>query len=267
MKEQEMQILWEEFMQMYLTNKPIETQPNNLQPIELPINNSQIFKKPTKKKTTITLQSFTEINETNEINEIRHHQRLSNYQEISKKLTIQNSNTSYTMFQQNPTLWNDYHNARDFSFQGYDNQHEIPINKIITYIAKKILKKLTILDLGCGRNLIQEYFKNYPNLNIIGYDHISFNGSIQCDISKLPNDNETVDICIFSQSLMGSNWQSYLEEAMRVLRHNGEIIISESIERYETIKKYVNDKGLVIKFDDYIENNRWFYLHILNDTK
>ena len=32
------------------------------------------------------------------------------------------------------------------------------------------------------------------------------------------------------------NWKDYLQEASRVLMYNGEMIISESIERYEKIK-------------------------------
>ena len=44
-------------------------------------------------------------------------------------------------------------------------------------------------------------------------------------------------MCIFSQSLMGSNWKEYLQEAKRVLTYNGEMIISESSERYDKIKR------------------------------
>ena len=253
MKRLEIRLLWEEFITEYSH-------------IFNPTTNTEKPKRPSKKKTTIT-QNEQQIIENNEIINQTHHEKiLSKYQEISKKLTIQNSQTTSQMFKENPILWLNYHDARDFSFQGYDNQNEIPINNIITYITKKNNKNLTILDLGCGRNLIKKHFEQYPNLNIIGYDHVSFNDSEQCDISKLPNQNNTVDICIFSQSLMGSNWESYLEEAIRVLRHNGEIIISESVERYDSIKKIINDKNLFIKFDHNVENNRWFYLHVLNDT-
>ena len=45
--------------------------------------------------------------------------------------------------------------------------------------------------------------------NITCYDHISYNESIARDISKLLEEDETVNMCIFSQSLMGSNWKDY----------------------------------------------------------
>ena len=47
------------------------------------------------------------------------------------------------MFNNNPKLWTEYHDTRDFSFQGY-NQDEIPINKIIKYLETKINYKLSI---------------------------------------------------------------------------------------------------------------------------
>ena len=72
-------------------------------------------------------------------------------------------------------------------------------------------------------------------------------------------------MCIFSQSLMGSNWKEYINEAIRVLKYNGEIIISESIERYETIKAYIDEKNLLIKRVENEKSNRWFYMYILND--
>ena len=121
-----------------------------------------------------------------------------------------------------------------------------------------------ILDLGCGRNKITEHLKINSNFSITGYDYVSYNGSIECDISDLPNEDESIDMCIFSQSLMGSNWKGYLQEAKRVLKYNGEMIISESIDRYDVIKEYIEELGLYIKLDEYDETKRWFYIHTLN---
>jgi hypothetical protein len=51
--------------------------------------------------------------------------QLSNYQKISKKMSSQKSSITKEMFNNNHDLWIEYHDARDFSFQGYDNQDEI----------------------------------------------------------------------------------------------------------------------------------------------
>lgn len=136
------------------------------------------------------------------------------------------------------------------------------INKIISYLETKSKHKLKILDLGCGRNLIYQHFKDNKKMTIIGCDYVSFNDSIKYDISKLPDD-ETIKICIYSQSLMGFNWKEYLNEGVRVLEYNGEIIISESIERYKTIKEYLEELKMKIIIDDYKETNRWFIIHTI----
>ena len=48
-----------------------------------------------------------------------------------------------------------------------------------------------------------------------------------------------------------------------MLEYNGEIIISESIERYETIKEYLEELKMKIIIDDYMETNRWFIIHAI----
>lgn len=58
----------------------------------------------------------------------------------------------------------------------------------------------------------------------------------------------------------------YINEAIRVLEYNGEIIISDSADKYNTIREYIDSLRLYIKFVDYKETNRWFYLYVINDT-
>ena len=113
--------------------------------------------------------------------------------------------------------------------------------------------------------MIYKKFISNNQFDVKGYDYVSYNGSIECDISHLMDENESIDICVFSQSLMGSNWKEYINEAIRVLRYNGEMIISESIERYDTIKAYIDEKKLHIKCVENEITNRWFYMYILND--
>jgi hypothetical protein len=64
---------------------------------------------------------------------------------------------------------------------------------------------------------------------------------------------------------MGSNWKEYIKEAKRVLRYNGEMIISESVNRFDTIKEYIDEEELHIKYVENNENNRWFYMYVIND--
>ena len=200
---------------------------------------------------------------TKETDEQRKQRKISEYQELTKKMSIQKSDNTNKMFKDKPELWEQYHEARDFSFQGYE-QDEIPVNKIISYLETKKNHRLKILDLGCGRNLIKEHFKDNKKFTITGYDHISYNGSKVSDISNLEDEEEdTIDVCVYSQSLMGSNWKEYLDEGKYVLRYNGEMIISESSERHEIIKNYLIEIDMKIIKEEYNETKRWFYINVI----
>ena len=244
MKELEIKKKWEEFITEYQQYFP---------------DNSAI-QKPIKKSSDIKTKKESPLKETDEQ---RKQRTISEYQELTKKMSIQKSENTNKMFKDKPELWEQYHEARDFSFQGYE-QDEIPVNKIISYLETKKNHRLKILDLGCGRNLINEHFKDNKKFTITGYDHISYNGSKVSDISNLEDEEEdTIDVCVYSQSLMGSNWKEYLDEGKRVLRYNGEMIISESSERYDIIKNYLNEIEMKIIKEDYNETKRWFYINVI----
>jgi len=244
MKEPDIKKKWEEFITEY----------------QQYFSDNSAIQKPTKKSTDIKPKKDKEIKETDEQKKQR---KISEYQELTKKMSIQKSDNTNKMFKDKPELWEQYHEARDFSFQGYE-QDEIPVNKIISYLETKKNHRLKILDLGCGRNLIKEHFKDNKKFTITGYDHISYNGSKISDISNLEDEEEdTIDVCIYSQSLMGSNWKEYLDEGKIVLRYNGEMIISESSERYEIIKKYLIEIDMKIIKEEYNEYKRWFYINVI----
>ena len=262
-------------------NKQIQpinpTQTNNLMVLDFDINkfiqdtniyinkqkqfleNNTILKKPAFKSVLIHPSN----KQTSDINKQNIQRTNSQYQELGRKMTIQKSQTTKLMFETDPNLWHTYHNSRDFSFKGYDDQDQIPLNKIISYLETKKHYKLKILDLGCGRNLISNHFKSNNNFTIIGYDYVEFNGSSKVDISNLPDQNQSVKICIYSQSLMGSNWKDYLLEGKRVLEYNGEMIISESTDRYDVIKNYLKELKMIIIKDEHNETNRWFYIYAI----
>jgi hypothetical protein len=67
----------------------------------------------------------------------------------------------------------------------------VPINKIIKYLESKSKHKLKILDLGCGRNLIYQHFKDNKKMSIIGYDYVSFNNSINVSYNAVLNNGSS----------------------------------------------------------------------------
>lgn len=62
---------------------------------------------------------------------------------------------------------------------------------------------------------------------------------IEADIANLPLKDESVSVCIFCLSLMGTNYLQFIREARRVLKNEGELIISEVESRSPNWSKFV----------------------------
>jgi superfamily II DNA or RNA helicase len=193
----------------------------------------------------------------------------SDYKLISRAWSIQNSKTTHQKLLEDPIEWYNYHDARDISFQGYMDQSQIPRNRVISYLEKKRKHRIPkILDLGCGRNNIEHHFTHInpnPKFTIIGYDHVAEQGvnSSVGNISDLSEQepDETADICIYSQSLMGSDKIDYLDEGYRILRYNGEFVIADHIHIFDKVKEKLVELGCnIIKEEHDSNESKWFLL-------
>ena len=136
-------------------------------------------------------------------------------------------------FQQNPSDFAEYHRIRDENMSTYD-QEDIPCNRIITELKKfKTRKTKQVVDMGCGTAKISEYFKEDNRFKFTNYDHVAINDTVQvCDISHMPLEDDSVDICIMSLALWGSNSEEYIQEAFRVLDSQGTLYIIDSTKRW-----------------------------------
>ena len=197
----------------------------------------------------------------------------SEYKLTGRMWSKQNSTTTHEKLQSDPTEWYAYHTARDISFQGYD-QSQIPRNRIIAHLAtKRKDKKFRILDLGCGRNNIAHHFAHVNKdhkFTIQGYDHVIEEGSGArigniADLAAQEED-ESADICIYSQSLMGKDWRNYLTEGYRMLRSGGQFIISEHIKMLDDICAELVRLGCKVEMEntDSVDGDdkvsKWFVL-------
>jgi ubiquinone/menaquinone biosynthesis C-methylase UbiE len=197
----------------------------------------------------------------------------SDYKLTGRAWATQKSCTTHEKLQSDPAEWYAYHTARDISFQGYD-QSQIPRNRIIAHLAtKRKDKKFRILDLGCGRNNIAQHFAHVNKdhkFKIQGYDHVAEEGSGArvgniADLST-QEDDESADICIYSQSLMGKDWSNYLTEGYRMLRCGGEFIISEHIKMLDDVRTELVRLGCKVEMEntDSVDGDnkvaKWFVL-------
>ena len=137
-------------------------------------------------------------------------------------------------FKENPNDFAEYHRVRDECLKTFDYE-DIPCNRVIAELDKIKSKRggKRVVDMGCGTAKIFEYFKDDARFQFTNYDHVSINDSVEvCDISNMPLEDDSVDICIMSLSLWGSNSEEYIQEAFRVLDSQGTLYIIDSTKRW-----------------------------------
>jgi ubiquinone/menaquinone biosynthesis C-methylase UbiE len=113
-------------------------------------------------------------------------------------------------------------------------------------MAKKLEKRpdWIVGDFGCGENLMAKEIKN----KVYAFDHIAIDDSVTaCDIARVPLQDASLDVAVFSLSLMGSNYLDYLKEAYRVLRPYGKIFVCEPANKWggngEELKEVLESVG------------------------
>jgi Hypothetical methyltransferase len=208
--------LLEDYKQYFVSNdKNSKSKP--MTPMDL--------KAPTKKTEEI-------VKETTEQRKQRTKSQMEILHQRYKTLSSTNLNKE---FSDNNNLWNEYHELSEKNEESFP-QEEIPRNRIIQEISKLGTKRTKIVvDMGCGRAQLSRHFSdlNDTRFKFINYDHVSSNESvISCDVSKVPLESDSVEIAILSLALWGSNCDSYISEAHRILESNGLLYIMEATKRW-----------------------------------
>jgi ribosomal RNA-processing protein 8 len=148
-----------------------------------------------------------------------------------KFITMRSDNLAQH-FRSNRDDFIEYHRIRDENLETFE-QHDRPHERIITELNKiKTKRQKLVVDMGCGLAKIAEYFKNDRRFQFINYDHVSTKENIiECDISEMPLEDDSIEICIMSFALWGSNCEEYITEAHRVLESGGKLYIIDSTKR------------------------------------
>lgn len=116
-------------------------------------------------------------------------------------------------------------------------------------------------DFGCGECLLGQVL---PGNLVIGLDHVAADeGVVVCDMSSTPLEDVSLDVAVFSLSLVGVNWRDYLKEAYRTLKPYGHLFIAEPEkkwrDRMEELKEAVEVAGFQIIGD---VRQRYIFLYL-----
>ena len=157
----------------------------------------------------------------------------SKFRFLNEKLYTTPSEQALQLFKDDDHLFNDYH-------EGYRQQVEKwpknPLDILIDELKKPKYKSQVVGDMGCGEGRLQLELESSGHAGkIYSFDvgkcseHV-----IQADISKLPIKHETLDVGVFSLSLMGTNFPEFLQEANRVIKMGGILMVAEVVSRFKS---------------------------------
>ena len=122
-----------------------------------------------------------------------------------------------------------------------------------------------VADLGCGDAQLAKQAKQ----TVYSFDLVStVPGVVACNMANLPLQDRSIDVAVFSLSLMGVDYGDFLEEAARVVNETGWIWIAEVQSRFiddkgksvmEAFVKTVEALGFVLKHKD-VSNSHFLLL-------
>lgn len=181
--------------------------------------------------------------------------KYGDFERLNQKINTEKSETTHLRLLENPEEWLEYH--RQYR-EARKNWSTIPYQEWVKRL-KILSPRLEIGDFGCGEAKIQEEIGE----RIHSFDHVAINENvIPCDIASVPLDEGSLDVVIFSLSLMGKNWPDYIREARRCLAINGCLFISETTNalqgRLASLREVLKEHGFEIYEDN--ENTSFTFI-------
>lgn len=160
--------------------------------------------------------------------------------------------SAHSFVSEHPTFLQKYHDLYEVMQTRWGT--DIPWRKAVEVVCGELCREgrpLQIADLGCGpqTRVANALIRNSSSFRskytvcchsicadickILNFDHQNFgNQSIRvCNLADLSEPSFSFDIAIFSLSLMGTDYSTYLKEAFRTLKRGGKLFI------FETLKK------------------------------
>lgn len=161
--------------------------------------------------------------------------RYGDFSAMNARWNNTNSEKTFERLRANAEEWEQYHTLYR---RARESWNIVPYQEFIRWCNSR--EGYVIADFGCGEALVGKAVTDRHTVH--SFDHIAIDETvIEGDMSKTNLDNESVDVALFSLSLMGSNFTDYLREAYRVLKIDGQLHIWESASRFDDIRRFARD--------------------------
>ena len=156
---------------------------------------------------------------------------------LNEKLYKSSSKEALSYFQSNSEDFITYH--KGFSLQA-KKWPSNPNDLILKTLLLPKYKTMSIADVGCGEATLAQ--KLIPlGYNIKSFDLVALNNYVTvADMKNLPIEKNTIDLAVYSLSLMNKNFIPFIVEANRILKKEGKLLVAEISSRIVDMPKFLN---------------------------
>lgn len=162
---------------------------------------------------------------------------------MNQKINCETSQQTNQHFLSNPSEWYDYHAVYS---EARNDWEVIPYQEAIKWCTDR--PDYIVGDFGCGEAFLVKELAN----RVYSFDHVAINDKvIACDMSNVPLNDASLDVAVFSLSLMGINFVDYLKEARRCLKLDGHLWIAEPtlrIKHEDSFKELLERIGFYVLY-------------------
>jgi superfamily II DNA or RNA helicase/SAM-dependent methyltransferase len=190
-----------------------------------------------------------------------------------QKFKTLHSSTYFSRINSNPEEFKHYHQLSKKAEEN-DNPEDLPLHIIAGYL-QQYPSNYQIADLGCGEATLATLC---PQHQFTNFDVYPLNERVQvADITKLPeNLTGKFDIVVLSRAMWATNHTEILQEARRILKFKGTLIICEPYRRWNKteddnrLETILKSEGFVINWAERnkIENGCYHkFMYYICDKK
>ena len=161
-------------------------------------------------------------------------QRYGDFSKMNNRWYASESTKTHDRLANNKEEWAHYHTLYR---QLRETWPVVPYKEEIRWLSEPERNGLVVGDFGCGEALIAAEVGHKHTMH--NFDHVAIDERvIACDITRVPLEDQSLDLAIFCLSLMGSNFTDYIREAHRCLHIDGYLHIWEAASYFDDVKKF-----------------------------
>ncbi len=181
--------------------------------------------------------------------------RYGDFSAMNRNWNQSRSDTTRARLQANPEEWAQYHTLYG---EARKEWAVVPYEEMIRWCQQR--SGYTLGDFGCGEAKLAEAVSDRHT--VYSFDHVTVHENvIACDMTHVPLDDNTLDVAIFSLSLMGANFADYIREAHRTLKLDGQLHVIEATSRLSNRDEFAKTLE-AFGFEVVAIEDKWKFTHI-----